>query len=84
MPVSELLERVDSAELTEWLAFYRLEPWGCEREDWRAALVSATAANYSGNAKKPLNPSDLMPPQRLSKKQRIQQSIAKVRAFLGG
>lgn len=84
MPVSELLQRVSSAELTEWIAFYKLEPWGTERDDWRAALVAATTANYSGKVKKPLQATDFMPPPVLTEQQRIEQSIANMRATLGG
>lgn len=45
MPVCELLKRMPSAELTEWMAFDQLEPFGEPRADLRAALVCATTAN---------------------------------------
>jgi len=33
MPVRELLARIGSDELTEWMAFYQLEPFGDMRAD---------------------------------------------------
>lgn len=43
--VRELLQRIDSEELTLWHAYYNLEPWGEERADIRAAIVASTTAN---------------------------------------
>ena len=64
MTVRELLERIDSRELTEWAVFFSLEPWGTEVEDWRAGLIAATIANSYRDPKrrrKPYEPSDFMP-----------------------
>jgi len=64
MTVRELLERIDSRELTEWAVYFGLEPWGTEVEDWRAGLVAATIANVNRDPKqrrKPFEPADFMP-----------------------
>ena len=64
MPVGELLSRISSRELTEWMAFFSLEPWGSEVEDWRAGLIASTIANVNRDPKKrrkPYEPSDFMP-----------------------
>jgi len=45
MTVKELLERIDSHELTEWMAFSNLEPFGSKREDWRAGMIAAQVVN---------------------------------------
>lgn len=45
------MAEIDSAELTEWMAFYRLEPFGGQRGDFQAALVAQTVAACAGNAK---------------------------------
>lgn len=37
-----------SRQLAEWEAFARLEPWGFEIENARAALVASTVANFAG------------------------------------
>lgn len=62
MTVRQLLASIDSAELTEWIAFGALEPWGETRADLRAGIIASAAANH-GFAKldKPYQPSDFMP-----------------------
>lgn len=45
MSVKRLLAEFDSHELGEWMAFYKLEPWGEERADIRAAIVARTVAS---------------------------------------
>ena len=64
MTVRELLARIDSRELTEWAAYYELEPWGTEVEDYRIASVQAMMANINRDPKKkstPFTPDDFMP-----------------------
>jgi hypothetical protein len=46
------------------MAFYRLEPWGFDADNWRAALVAAMVANTVRDPKKrrkPYQPVDFMP-----------------------
>lgn len=60
--MGQLLSEIDSAELTEWLAFDQIEPFGDPREDLRMGLVCSTVANHSFSPpKKPTRPSDYMP-----------------------
>jgi hypothetical protein len=65
MPVSELLARISSRELSEWICYFGLEgPAGEVRADWRAALVAATVANVNRDPKRraePFLPKDFMP-----------------------
>lgn len=64
MTVSDLLRRIDSRELTEWAAFYALEPWGTDADDMRAGIVASTIANVNRDPKKqrrPFQPSDFIP-----------------------
>ena len=58
MTVRELLARVDSHELTEWMAEFNLGPWSEERADLRAGIVASTVVNAAGGKAKP---SDFMP-----------------------
>jgi hypothetical protein len=58
--VREAQQRIDSREYAEWLAYYRLEPFGEGRADWRVAIAGAAAANATGNLKRPLRPSELL------------------------
>ena len=59
-----MLDRLPSSKFYEWMAYYNLEPWGTEREDWRSAMLATTIANYSGRIKQPKRISDFMPRQR--------------------
>lgn len=63
MTVAELLSRISSAELTEWIAFDRLEPFGGFQDEYRTGLVAAMVANTARDEKKkprPFEPSDFM------------------------
>ncbi|MFZ2738093.1 MAG: DUF4035 domain-containing protein [Burkholderiaceae bacterium] len=62
LPVRELLARIGSDELTEWMAFYQLEPFGDFRADVRAGIVASTFANANrARDTKPFTPEDFMP-----------------------
>lgn len=62
MTVQQLLHQMDSRELTEWMAYYSIEPWGEERGDLRAGIISATVANRGrGKGEKAHKPEDFMP-----------------------
>jgi hypothetical protein len=49
MPVRELLARVGSDELTEWMAFYQLEPFGEMRADLRSGVVAVDLCQRPSN-----------------------------------
>ncbi len=54
-----MLARIDSCELTEWMAYSALEPWGREREN--AAVIAAMIANTSREENSsPVQPHDIM------------------------
>ena len=61
--VSELLQRISSTELSEWVAFDQIEPIGEVRGDVRAGIIASTYA--SGTMKKKgggkWSPLDFMP-----------------------
>lgn len=62
MTVDQLLAQISSAELSEWAAYYRLEPFGDERADLRAGIVASTVANTAQTRKrKAFKPADFMP-----------------------
>jgi len=52
MPVSELLTRISSRELTEWIAYAELDPFGEWRADLRAGIVASTMANTARDPKR--------------------------------
>ena len=50
-------------ELVDWVAFSRIEPFGEERDDWRAALVASVIAEVNrGRTKRrrPFEPKDFL------------------------
>ena len=63
MPVWEMLERMPSSELSEWLAYEMENPFGPEIDNWNSANIAATLLNV--NRSKRSDPiakaSDLMP-----------------------
>lgn len=40
-----LLAEMSSSELSEWMAYFRIEPFGEQRADLRAGVTAAAAAN---------------------------------------
>jgi len=61
MTVSELLARISSAELTEWMAFDAIDPFGEQRADLRTGILAAVTANHSfAPPTEPRRPSDYM------------------------
>src|SRR5690606_3053338 len=76
MTVAELGQRMSSRELTEWMAFFSLEPWGTEVEDWRFGMLASVIANVNRDTKrrkKPYEPQDFMP--RRSQPPREEQTV---------
>jgi len=69
---------VSSRELAEWMAFFELEPWGTEVEDWRAGLIASTVANANRDQKRrrrPYEPQDFMPRRDIRSKETEEQSV---------
>lgn len=62
MTVAELLSRVSSAELTEWMQFYNLEPFGSEAGYLGHAITAQVVANVNrGKGQKPYKVQDFLP-----------------------
>lgn len=56
MSVRRAQTEIDSAEFTDWIAFYDLEPWGSGIEDLRAGTGIALLANINRDSKKQPKP----------------------------
>ena len=87
--MAELLARISSRELTEWMQYYELEPFGEERADLHAAIVAATVANSNRRkGKRAFKPADFMPRfEKRDEPQSWEQQLAIVEALnsaLGG
>jgi len=62
MPVAEMLSRISSRELTEWMIFYGMEPFGNEAPYIGHAITASTIANANRKkGTKPIKPEDMMP-----------------------
>jgi len=62
MTVRELLSRMDSRELAEWVAYYSIEPFGNFRSDLNCGIVASTIANCNrSKTSKVFKPMDFMP-----------------------
>jgi hypothetical protein len=87
MPVSELLARTSSLELTEWMAYERVTgPLDIRlRTEIAAGIVAATVTNSAGS-KKRAKASDFVPTWFKRKKtpQEIWQDVVAANAALGG
>ena len=88
--VGELLGRISSRELTEWMAYFELDPFGQERADLRSAIVASTVANTVRDPKKkqkPWLPRDFMPKFEQQREQTWQEQLAiveMINAAMGG
>ena len=48
-----------SREFAEWMAYWRIEPWGALQEDHRAGLICSTLCNiHRKQGQKPFVPED--------------------------
>jgi len=76
MPVSELLRRISSREITEWMAFSQLEPFGADAGFLGHAITSATVANVNrAKGQKAYKASDFMPSFEGKKKQTVEEML---------
>lgn len=85
MTVRELLARMNSRELAEWMAYYRLEPFGELRADVRAGMVASTIANvHRQPGKAPFGPLDFLAFPEPQPKAEPEDMNTKVKAIFRG
>jgi hypothetical protein len=63
LTVRQLLSQIDSKELSEWAAYYSIEPFGNFRNaDLPAGIIASTIANCNrGKNSRSFSPQDFMP-----------------------
>jgi hypothetical protein len=64
MTVRQLLQQIDSQELTEWMAYSTIEPFGESVADYRHGIAVAALANVNRDHKRrrePFVPEDFIP-----------------------
>lgn len=66
---------MSSEELTYWMAFDSISPFGAERDNYHAGVVASTVANC--HSKKSFSPADFMLKDEAQKKQEGLQSFMK-------
>jgi len=81
-----MLAEMTSLQLSEWMAYSKLEPWGEEREDLRMGIVASTIANVNRpKGKKPYKPTDFTPTFEVeSEEEAAARLMAQAFAALGG
>jgi hypothetical protein len=62
MSVKRCQQEVDSAEFTDWIAYYGIEPFGERFADIRAGTIASVVANANlSKDSKPFSPLDFVP-----------------------
>ena len=58
----QLMSQLTSRQYTEWLQYYKCEPWGDQRADLRAGIISAAQwERHRTRGEEPKTPADFMP-----------------------
>jgi len=86
MTVGELLERISSRELTEWMAYAQVAPFGENIPYIGHAITASTIANVNRGKHKPYDYTDFMPTFE-KKEQTVEEMIqfaAMMTVGLGG
>lgn len=74
--MAELLKRISSRELSEWIAFSQLEPFGSEAGYIGHAITASTVANVNrAKGQKAFEVSDFMPKLEGKKDQTVEEMI---------
>jgi len=78
------LKRIDSREISEWMAFAQVEPFGEERADIRSAIIACTMANsMRGKKQRAYRIKDFLPKFGPSKPQSIEE-MQKILGMIAG
>jgi len=60
--VDWLLDNISSVRLTEWMAYYQLEPFGQDRDAINTGIIASTMANiHRSKGQKTYTPTDFVP-----------------------
>lgn len=61
-----MLTEISSAQLSEWMAFSQLEPFGFKADLYGSAVTSSVIANVNRKkGKQPFKPEDFIPHERI-------------------
>lgn len=77
-----LLELLDSRQISEWMAYYAIEPFGQYPEYLRAGIIAATIANvHQGKKGRRFTAEDFMPKEPSASRPK-KQSVAEMKAIM--
>lgn len=73
IPIKRLLKEIDSKDITDYIAYYQIEPFGTEQDYIQAGIIASTIANVNrGKNTQPFKPHDFVPSSfkaKIAKKQ---------------
>lgn len=84
MSVAAAQQSIDAREFAEWMALYRMDPWGEERAYLRAGIVASTIANCAAmftRSKRRWAPRHFMPDTYRGPKKSVGQMAGLARSF---
>lgn len=62
IPIKRLLKEIDSQDITEYKAYYQIEPFGSEQDFLQAGIISSVIANVNRSKNsQPFKASDFIP-----------------------
>ena len=86
--VEEIGKRISSKEMTEWIAFFKLEPFGGHADDARFARLQCLLANIHRDPKKSrvFRPNQFMPDyeRRAKTSQELLRTVEMLNTAFGG
>lgn len=78
-----MIGEMSAYDLAEWSAYFQMEPWGEERADLRAGIVSSTLANiHRGRDTPAYSPADFMPYQPKKRATTEEEIVRKLNNFM--
>ena len=79
MTIQQLLDNMDSQELSAWIAYDSIQPLGELMDDFRTGMVCSVVANANnGKRGKALSPADFMPYYKKKKKNQTPEEMMSV------
>lgn len=73
IPISELQQRLSSADVTEYLAFYTLEPFGDRQDDLRFGMLFSMLSSAWGSSSR--SPASFFPSLGEAKRQQTDEEM---------
>jgi hypothetical protein len=67
--------------MAEWMAYFKVEPWGCEAQDVRLALLRSDIRNGLRGKGEPDHPRDLVPGWTGPREQSAEEQMAAMKAM---